>query len=121
MKIITPRQRVRGTEYRLVYTWPGKNGTGFAFPCDQDGNLLGDASDAAKANYQRCVDGTYSIAFDGIREVHNTYIEPATGLCDACNCEVQLVNQYCGACQCECGQWYNMSGQMLSQPNEWEE
>lgn len=36
--------------------------------------------------------------------------------------EYELVNQYQGACPCpKCGQWYNLFGQELINPQYWEE
>ena len=51
----------------------------------------------------------------------NGYREPAHGIC-RCGEEVTLIDEYMGSCQCEnCGQWYNLFGQELLPPNQWEE
>lgn len=55
------------------------------------------------------------------REDGSTYIEPRLARC-VCGTEFHLVNQYQGACDCPgCGRWYNLFGQSLRDPSEWEE
>ena len=54
--------------------------------------------------------------FDGIRN--------RTASVGRCKCgeKVVLMGLYMGACDCpSCGQWYNVSGQELKDPSEWEE
>ena len=51
-----------------------------------------------------------------------TITEPAVGRC-SCGAEVILdTDDYMGAVECEeCGQWYNLFGQALVDPEYWEE
>ena len=98
-----------------------EHGCGYSFPCDKDGKPKG-LTDCAMENYKRCLENPkeYSV-FNEVRENRNKYKEPAHGTCH-CGEEVYLTNQYYGACQCEkCGQWYNMFGQELLPPDQWEE
>ena len=43
------------------------------------------------------------------------------GKCE-CGNEVMLMDQHMGAAECpECGQWYNLFGQKLKPPEDWED
>ena len=60
--------------------------------------------------------------FHGIREYDNDYHEPDRGIC-VCGAEVYLDrdNSYLAAVQCpKCGKWYNLFGQELLPPDEWD-
>lgn len=47
------------------------------------------------------------------------YFDPAIAEC-ACGKQIALENEYLGACQCpKCGQWYNLFGQELVDPEYW--
>lgn len=38
----------------------------------------------------------------------------------SCGAEVRLIDLYMGACDCpNCGQWYNVGGEPLKDPDEW--
>ena len=120
MKIIFERQKMTRVTYALDFNFPDNDG-GYSFDCDEDGNLLPDISIGALENYQKCIDGTYDVVSQGIRKHINSWVENAIGLCN-CGQEVELWDSYCSACECEkCGQWYNLSGQMLVPPEQWEE
>jgi hypothetical protein len=42
--------------------------------------------------------------------------------CEQCGKEFKLQDHYCGACECpNCGEWYNLCGQHLNPPEQWEE
>ena len=108
------------TEYQLCFD-DGHN-NGYGFPCDKDGNLSKDLSDAAKANYKYCIKhpGEF-VRFNKVLNITRLCKEPAHGTC-SCGEVVYLTNQYLGACQCpNCGQWYNIFGQELLPPEKWEE
>lgn len=50
-----------------------------------------------------------------------SYVEPALARC-TCGTEFALTDEYMGACSCpNCGRWYNLFGQSLRNPSEWEE
>ena len=94
---------------------------GFEFPCDAQGNLL-PMTGEAKANYTWAMQHPEHFPW-GYNEVHRydrQYREPASGDCD-CGEHVDLYDEYYGACQCpKCGKWYNLFGQELLPPDEWE-
>ena len=51
----------------------------------------------------------------------NGFRIPASGICN-CGNRIDLTDDYYAACQCPiCGQWWNLSGQELRPPHEWEE
>ena len=115
-----PRQYKTRTEYALTYD--DDHGNGFEFPCDANGNVRLDMTEAALENlaYCRVHPEKFSRAGKVIR-YDIPYIEPATGIC-ICGHTVELYDQYQGACQCEnCGRWYNLFGQELLPPEYWEE
>lgn len=94
---------------------------GFAFPCDATGNVFPLEYEDARKNLAYCLE--HPEKFSRWNEV-NTYKvrvdEPAHGTC-TCGQEVVLTDEYCGACQCHiCGRWYNLFGQELLPPEEWE-
>lgn len=108
-------------EYGLVFD--DGHGNGFCFPCDREGKLLEskDQNPAAYENYQSCMKHPERfVRFDEIERYEWEYREPGRGTC-ICGAEVELNDQYYGACQCpECGRWYNLYGQRLLPPEQWE-
>ena len=120
MKIISERQRVETVEYQRCFE--SAPYCGYAFSCDENGNVFPDLNEDALRNYQNCIDGKYPHLKDvGVRKCTHTYIEPAVGICDNCGREVRLEDEYCGAAECECGEWYTMNGQHINPPEMWEE
>ncbi|MGE4353520.1 MAG: hypothetical protein AB7D36_05500 [Oscillospiraceae bacterium] len=121
MEIIRERQPMTNVWYEREFT--DKPHCGMGFPCDENGNVdVTSLNDAAAANYQDCINGKYPHFIDrGAVKITQHYTAPAVGKCSHCGREVELVDEYCGACQCECGQWYNMMGQELRPPEQWEE
>ena len=117
-----PHRRV--TEFTHMVTFEyGTDGSGFAFPCDKDGNILADRmSPESKANYEDCMAHPERfLVFNEVRTHRNIYLRPGQGDCH-CGQHVELFNQYMGACQCpNCGQWYNVFGEELLPPDQWEE
>lgn len=97
-------------------------GNGFAFPCDKEGKLLDDVTPQAASNYHRCLQHPEMFTrFNKVIETERSYKENAHGTCD-CGESVELYNQYMGTCQCpRCGQWYNLFGQKLLPPEEWDD
>ena len=108
--------------YSLEF-WRDSSG-GYSFPCDQWGNVdVASLQPAAQANYLYCRTHPkeFPFLFDHVHRNTYRYRENAHGTC-RCGHEVELWDEYQGACQCEhCGQWYNMLGQELLSPDQWEE
>lgn len=105
-------------EYALEFFFD-RNG-GFSFPCDEYGNVLPLNSPEAAENLEWCRIHPEKFEFIEIRRHKQSWREPDSGTC-YCGERVELVNEYCGACQCpRCGQWYNLFGQELLSPEEWE-
>lgn len=107
-------------DYDLVFD--NGQGNGFAFPCTADGELLPEINPAAYVSYLWCMQSPSSFKrFNKVVERKYRIREDAHGTC-TCGCEVWLIDQYCGACQCpDCGRWYNLFGQELMPPEQWEE
>lgn len=122
MKIIKERTVRTEKSFSLNFDLVGQPYCGFSFPCDREGNVFPDLNDCAKDNYKKCLadtSGKYEPPYIDVQ----TYriVEPAVGQC-ACGAHVLLEDQYMGACQCDnCGQWYNIYGQALIDPEYWED
>ena len=94
---------------------------GYAFPCDQHGNLLElEPAALATSTWGREHPERVPAAWNELYSWEDTYIEPGRGTC-ICGREVVLWDEYMGACECECGRWYNVYGQELIDPRYWEE
>ena len=123
MEIIKERTVRKEKSYWINFDSKVDKSWGFIFPANSDGTpVLEQMSDEAKQNYYECemnVD-KYDRWFE---EREHTIVEPAVGKC-SCGREVELDADfaYHGAVQCEkCGQWYNLFGQKLLNPEYWEE
>lgn len=107
------------TDYYREFTLKTDHGCGFSFPCDENG-VLCCVNPAAYDNYDRVVKDDRYID-NGIVARNWRFRHPAVGRC-RCGQECDLVDQYMGAFECpKCGQWYNVCGQELLNPSEWEE
>jgi len=95
---------------------------GATFPCDENGKILDNIDNPyAYENYKYCMDHPEEfVVYNQVRKRTHRYRVPATGTCH-CGREIELFNQYCGACECECGQWYNLFGEEILPPSEWQE
>ena len=95
---------------------------GFGFGCDSNGNLLPNISEEAKKNFQECINHPEKFTrFNKIIKHEYKVRNNAKGTC-FCGREIELYDMYYGACQCEkCGQWYNVFGQEILPPSQWEE
>lgn len=117
------RNLVRGeyktsVEYALEFFFDRTGG--FSFPCDEYGDILPLKSPEAGENLEWCRNHLEEFEFIEIRRHKQSWREPDSGTCH-CGERVELVNEYRGACQCpKCGQWYNLFGQELLSPEEWE-
>lgn len=122
LKNFVPSHREIQVCYELNF-WNNAQGGGYGFPCDKDGNLIeGEITECGYKNYEYCMSHPEEFdIFNKIEKVENSYREPASGTCH-CGEKIFLQNEYMGAYQCpNCGQWYNLYGQELLPPDQWEE
>lgn len=124
LKII--RERSTHTEVEHYIEFTDEECCGFSFPCDLNGNIqfsddreLGRAQrdnyDYAMSNKER-----FTRQFAELVARKYTVTDNAVGKC-VCGEEVELYDQYQGACSCpKCGQWYNLFGQELIDPEYWD-
>ena len=119
VKIISKRERKErvgfSRDFQRVDCEPG---CGYGFPCDAKGNVIPDENyNCWGKNYEYCVSHPEEYIDEGVVKHSWTYTEPAVGKC-SCGGEVHLD----GDTPCpECGQWYNMFGQALKDPEYWYE
>jgi hypothetical protein len=108
------------TEYNLVFDDGYRNG--FSFPCDENGKVFDDLPQPALENYNWCLNHSDKfVRFKKVMKDSWTVRDDAYGTCH-CGNTVYLHDEYYGACQCDkCGQWYNLSGQELLPPEDWQE
>jgi hypothetical protein len=120
IEIIQERRRVTQRDYSLEFRRKDDPNAGFTFPCDKDGNPMLDECNTKSYLYATQEHPErYGKPF--IEKRSWAYWEPAVGRC-RCGEHVTLQNEYMGACQCpKCGQWYNLFGQELLPPEQWEE
>ena len=118
-KILSESKYVEKTYYS--YDFDINKDGGFTFPCDENGIIdFPSLNDGAKQNLIYCLNNTSKFKSIGKRKHGYSYKEPAVLKCN-CSAEFPLINEYLGACECpECGQWYNLFGQELENPSEWE-
>ena len=116
----TPSSFETITEYNIVFDDGHHNG--FAFSCNKDGTIFKDLSPEAYANYKYCLESPEKfVRFNKVIASNYRVRNNAHGICH-CGARIELVDMYYGACQCDkCGQWYNLFGQELLPPEEWEE
>ena len=117
-----PSQRIEETTWRRVFDYDYV-GTGFAFPCNEEGEILMDQMpEPAIKNYKFCMAHPEKfVRFDKLESQTHHYTAPAEGDC-SCGEHIQLFDQYMGACECpNCRQWYNVFGEELLPPEQWEE
>ena len=119
--IVRPERRLEVTYGLRFYAYPDG---GFEFPCDVDGNVnLSSMTEVAQKNYKYCISHPeeYPYAFNEVHKYSRWIKDEPYGTCH-CGERVYLFNEYMGACQCgKCGQWYNLFGQELLPPSDWEE
>ena len=119
IEIINPRHTEEIVDYRIEFT--DEDGNGCSFPCDENGNLLPFATDAAEKNYNNSLAHPEMFAiYNEFKTYRREFIVPAVARCH-CGSKVMLENQYMSACECpECERWYNLFGQELIDPEGWE-
>lgn len=119
IKDFRPSERVTITEYELVFYH--EYGCGLGFPCDKDGNIIGELQEPAQRNLNDALahPEKYPYAWNKVEKTVRSYREPASGICK-CGVRISLTNDYYGACECpECGQWWNLFGEELKNPERW--
>ena len=114
MKIISPRNRVEIVSHALFYERRDSPGGGFSFPCDAEGNIIGDECGTQEDRVAQAS----KLEAEGdkwfrprIQSCYHHDVEPAVGECDDCGKHVALT--YGLDNTCECGANYNMSGQRV--------
>ena len=111
------------TWYELCFYYDEDKSSGFVFPCRMDGTLIEeDMTEDGMRNYEFCMKNPENFAVPNEFERHTRrWRNPDRGQCK-CGAEVVLHDQYRGACGCpECGRWYNLYGQELLPPDQWED
>lgn len=105
-----------------VREFTDEHGNGFSFWCNEHGEVdIASLPPAAQENYAECLDHPERFAkYNTFVKREDTETVPASGGC-SCGKHIELFNQYMGACECpHCGQWYNLFGQELLPPNQWD-
>lgn len=117
MKIITKAHRESGVYFQLLFDRIPYDGGGWAFDCDEKGNLKPvvqyDAKRALAQVLEKVDAGT--VAPGRIAGASWTRFVHATGEC-SCGREVYLSHF---TNECDCGLDYNQSGQQLAPRSEW--
>lgn len=118
LKNYVERKHVEVVEFTVEFT--DELGNGFSFPCNEFGELL-PLNEYAQKNYDNAMQHPECFSvFNELNRRTRHHWEPATGTC-RCGEHIELYDQYMGACECpNCGQWYNMYGQELLPPQQWE-
>ena len=106
-------------EFHIVFD-DGEGTAGYCFACTPSGEII-DLPKEAEENYRFCMEHPEQFSrWNEVEKMEREYREPAHGTC-ICGTEVELYDQYYGACQCpNCGRWYNLFGQSLLPPDQWE-
>lgn len=138
LKIISERHKESRTEYRLQFDVKGERaGNGFSFPLlSKDSDIIPVMETEYGSNqYVPCTEEectwwkSYLSVKDDREHYKEPYVaaqtwywtEPAHAICE-CGTEILLEDDFLGTCQCPvCGQWYNMFGQEVLDPEEYKE
>lgn len=117
MKDFKNGEIITKVEYELMFDDGHYNG--FGFLCDKYGNVSL-TNEAAKENYEYCLIHKDEFVRSGVIEKNEwSYREPNSGVCN-CGKRIELFNEYLGGCECpHCGQWWNVWGQELNNPETW--
>ena len=96
---------------------------GYTFPYDEHGAVdIKSLPEPAQNNYNHCLEHPEEfIHYKRLSKDERSYRVPASGTCK-CGNQIYLTGNYMGASECpHCGQWYNVFGQELLPPDQWEE
>ena len=117
---------VEKTHYRLAFDDAQFPESGYAFPCDKDGNILWDKvsyPEVTRKSLAYCKahpDRWTRQSRDG--RVVAIIDRKRYGICPHCGRKVYLSGcGYMGTYECACGQWYNAFGQEVKPPDEWDD
>lgn len=121
MKIIEEEVK----ELCLVYE--DRQGGGYSFPCDKQGNIVWEkcpSPENIKRSLAYCK--AHPEEWNGKNgEVVTLISRIRYGICPQCGNRVYFGGSgwasYMGAAECECGLWYNVFGQAIKPPEEWDE
>ena len=112
-------------EYRLAYE--DRQGDGYSFPCDKQGRVLWDkcsSPDIIKKSLAYCKSHPEMWQRKN-GEVVTRISWTRYGICPRCGRRVYFVgggwSTSIGVAECECGQWYNVFGQAIKPPEDWED
>ena len=118
IQIIKERGYETITEYHLdIFNENGE--VCLSFPTDGNGNVI--ITPENKENYKYSINNCNTGAFTKhLSRSNHRYRTNAVAICH-CGEQIELYDEYMGACECpNCGQWYNLFGQELNDPCEWE-
>ena len=122
MKIVEVEKKL----YMLAFDDARVPGSGYSFPCDEDGKILWYECSSVKATRKSLAyckshpERWTSESRDG--RVVEVIDWERYGICPCCGCKVYFYGSgYMGAYKCACGHWYNVFGQALKPPDDWEE
>ena len=117
LKIISERTPMKHITYHIEFT--DEYGNGFCFNADDNGNIIIE-NEVQRENYELALAHPEKfVHYNELTKRVQHYTEPAHGICK-CGQEIALQDEYMGACQCEkCGQWYNLFGQEVLDPEYW--
>lgn len=120
MKIIKDSKLAIRVSYGLAYDYVDREGCGFSFPCDENGNVkMDELGEVARQSLYYCQNdmvGGFQPSY--VQKYVNRFIDPAVGLCD-CGTGVVL-SDFTNTCD-QCGRDYNSSGQLLAPREQWGE
>ncbi len=117
MEIIRKFRRVTVIEYGLFYEDKEDLGSGYSFPCDENGNILEKEMNVERQeSLQKCLKEKER-RLPVLQKYEHSYPLHAIGRC-SCGQEVEL---YCDANECNCGRLYNLFGQALAPYSQWKD
>lgn len=118
VKIIKEAHREYIVESNLEYRYRDDPDSGFAFPWRNGAVQLNPQSEE---NYKWCQEHPDEIECLGVVKITTSHWVPSLAKCE-CGEKFYLDGSYYGSNQCpQCGRWYNIWGQEIRSPDQWEE
>lgn len=117
IEIVTRRRHETAVAFSRVFDWRHDPGAGFAFPCNEAGEIETPLAPAAAENLARCLSGEYNVIDRGIERRTWSYTIAAVGRC-RCGRSLSL-DAFTNSC--DCGREYNFAGQELAPRSQWGE